>query len=63
MKFLLLTLIAHTPDPLTGVKKSPAERLHDVIDKAVLAEELGFDSVWAGERPSQGATAWYHKPH
>jgi alkanesulfonate monooxygenase SsuD/methylene tetrahydromethanopterin reductase-like flavin-dependent oxidoreductase (luciferase family) len=50
MKFLLLTLIAHTPDPLTGEKKSPADRLRDVIDKAVLAEELGFDGFAVGER-------------
>lgn len=50
MKFLLLTLIAHTPDPATGEKKSPADRLSDVIDKAVLAEELGFDGFAVGER-------------
>jgi alkanesulfonate monooxygenase SsuD/methylene tetrahydromethanopterin reductase-like flavin-dependent oxidoreductase (luciferase family) len=50
MKFLLITLITHVPDPVTGEKKSPAERLHDVLDKAVLAEELGFDGFAVGER-------------
>jgi alkanesulfonate monooxygenase SsuD/methylene tetrahydromethanopterin reductase-like flavin-dependent oxidoreductase (luciferase family) len=50
VKFLLLTLIAHTPDPLTGEKKSPADRLRDVIDKAVVAEQLGFDGFAVGER-------------
>ncbi|MGA7051474.1 MAG: LLM class flavin-dependent oxidoreductase [Mycobacterium sp.] len=50
MKFLLLTLIAHYPDPVTGEKKSPADRLRDVVGKAVLAEELGFDGFAVGER-------------
>lgn len=50
MKFLLLTLITHHPDPVSGVKKSPADRLRDVIDNAVLAEELGFDGFAVGER-------------
>jgi alkanesulfonate monooxygenase SsuD/methylene tetrahydromethanopterin reductase-like flavin-dependent oxidoreductase (luciferase family) len=50
MKFLLITLITHLPDPVSGEKKSPAERLRDVLDKAVLAEELGFDGFAVGER-------------
>jgi alkanesulfonate monooxygenase SsuD/methylene tetrahydromethanopterin reductase-like flavin-dependent oxidoreductase (luciferase family) len=50
MKFLLITLITHLPDPLSGEKKSPADRLRDVVDKAVLAEELGFDGFAVGER-------------
>ncbi|WAC91569.1 LLM class flavin-dependent oxidoreductase [Mycobacterium sp. Aquia_213] len=50
MKFLLITLITHVPDPVTGEKKSPADRLRDVLDKAVLAEELGFDGFAVGER-------------
>jgi alkanesulfonate monooxygenase SsuD/methylene tetrahydromethanopterin reductase-like flavin-dependent oxidoreductase (luciferase family) len=50
VKFLLLTLIAHHPDPVTGEKKSPAERLRDVVDSAVLAEELGYDGFAVGER-------------
>jgi alkanesulfonate monooxygenase SsuD/methylene tetrahydromethanopterin reductase-like flavin-dependent oxidoreductase (luciferase family) len=50
MKFLLLTLITHHPDPVTGVKKSAAQRLGEVIDTAVLAEDLGFDGFAVGER-------------
>jgi alkanesulfonate monooxygenase SsuD/methylene tetrahydromethanopterin reductase-like flavin-dependent oxidoreductase (luciferase family) len=50
MKFLLLTLITHHPDPLTGEKKSPADRLREVVESAVLAEELGFDGFAVGER-------------
>jgi alkanesulfonate monooxygenase SsuD/methylene tetrahydromethanopterin reductase-like flavin-dependent oxidoreductase (luciferase family) len=50
MKFLLLTLIAHHPDPVSGEKKRPAERLREVVDSAVLAEELGFDGFAVGER-------------
>jgi alkanesulfonate monooxygenase SsuD/methylene tetrahydromethanopterin reductase-like flavin-dependent oxidoreductase (luciferase family) len=50
MKFLLLTLITHHPDPVSGEKKSPAERLREVVDNAVLAEELGFDGFAVGER-------------
>jgi alkanesulfonate monooxygenase SsuD/methylene tetrahydromethanopterin reductase-like flavin-dependent oxidoreductase (luciferase family) len=50
MKFLLITLITHVPDPFSGEKRSPADRLRDVVDKAVLAEELGFDGFAVGER-------------
>jgi alkanesulfonate monooxygenase SsuD/methylene tetrahydromethanopterin reductase-like flavin-dependent oxidoreductase (luciferase family) len=50
MKFLLLTLIAHHPDPASGDKMSPADRLSDVVNVAVLAEELGFDGFAVGER-------------
>jgi hypothetical protein len=50
MKFLLITLITHLPDPVSGEKNSPADRLREVLDKAVLAEELGFDGFAVGER-------------
>src|ERR1700748_3873118 len=50
MKFLLLTLIAHHPDPMSGEKKSPADRLREVIDSAVLAEQIGYDGFAVGER-------------
>jgi alkanesulfonate monooxygenase SsuD/methylene tetrahydromethanopterin reductase-like flavin-dependent oxidoreductase (luciferase family) len=50
MKFLLIMLITHHPDPVSGEKKSAADRLPDVLDKAVLAEELGFDGFAVGER-------------
>lgn len=50
MKFLAITLIVHRPDPVTGVRKSTHERFREVLDNAVLAEELGFDGFGVGER-------------
>ncbi|KAA2262559.1 LLM class flavin-dependent oxidoreductase [Solihabitans fulvus] len=50
MKFLAITLIVHGPDPVTGALKSTNDRLREVIDNAVLAEELGFDGFGVGER-------------
>src|SRR5699024_6262217 len=39
-----------TPDPVTGTKSSTHDRLRQVIDNAVLAEELGYDGYAVGER-------------
>ena len=50
MKFLILSLITHTPDPVTGRLLSTHDRLHKVVDHAVLAEELGYDGYAVGER-------------
>ncbi len=50
MKFLALTLIIHRPDPVTGELKSTQDRFREVLDNAVLAEELGFDGFAVGER-------------
>jgi alkanesulfonate monooxygenase SsuD/methylene tetrahydromethanopterin reductase-like flavin-dependent oxidoreductase (luciferase family) len=50
VKFLAITLIVHAPDPLTGVRKSTAERFREVVENALLAEELGFDGFGVGER-------------
>jgi alkanesulfonate monooxygenase SsuD/methylene tetrahydromethanopterin reductase-like flavin-dependent oxidoreductase (luciferase family) len=50
MRFLLITLIVHAPDPLTGARPSTSERFREVIDSALLAEELGFDGFGVGER-------------
>lgn len=50
MKFLVLTLITHVPDPVSGVQVSTHERLRQVVDQAVVAEELGFDGYAVGER-------------
>jgi alkanesulfonate monooxygenase SsuD/methylene tetrahydromethanopterin reductase-like flavin-dependent oxidoreductase (luciferase family) len=45
MKFLLITLITHF-DPA----KSARQRFREVVDNAVLGEELGFDGYGVGER-------------
>ncbi|MFJ1596634.1 LLM class flavin-dependent oxidoreductase [Streptomyces sp. NPDC088261] len=50
MKFLAITLIVHAPDPVTRVRKSTHDRFREVIDNALLAEELGFDGFGVGER-------------
>ena len=50
MKFLAMTLIPYAPDPVTGIQPSTTERLRAVVDKAVLAEELGVDGYGVGER-------------
>ncbi|MEU7746428.1 LLM class flavin-dependent oxidoreductase [Nonomuraea sp. NPDC049158] len=44
MKFLAITLIVHND------RRSPTERFREVVDNAVLAEELGFDGFGVGER-------------
>ncbi|MFD8758318.1 LLM class flavin-dependent oxidoreductase [Streptomyces mirabilis] len=50
MKFLAITLIVHRPDPITGVRKPAHDRFREVLDNALLAEELGFDGFGVGER-------------
>ncbi|MFF5157392.1 LLM class flavin-dependent oxidoreductase [Streptomyces sp. NPDC000348] len=50
MRFLAVTLIAHRPDPVTGVHKPTHDRFREVLDNALLAEELGFDGFGVGER-------------
>jgi alkanesulfonate monooxygenase SsuD/methylene tetrahydromethanopterin reductase-like flavin-dependent oxidoreductase (luciferase family) len=50
VKFLAITLIVHAPDPVTGVHKSTNDRFREVVDNALLAEELGFDGFGVGER-------------
>jgi len=45
----LLSLGDCLDDPVAGTKTSPAERHRAIVDEAVLAESLGFDSVWLGE--------------
>lgn len=50
MKFLLLTLITHQPDPVSGAVETAAQRLRRVVEDARLAEELGYDGFAVGER-------------
>ncbi|MFJ3589373.1 LLM class flavin-dependent oxidoreductase [Streptomyces sp. NPDC090231] len=50
MKFLAITLIVHGPHPVTGVRKPTSDRFREVLDNALLAEELGFDGFGVGER-------------
>ncbi|MFC8592644.1 LLM class flavin-dependent oxidoreductase [Streptomyces atroolivaceus] len=50
MKFSVLSLVGHTPHPLTGELPSAAERFHEVIETGAAAERLGFDAYAIGER-------------
>ncbi|GGS39530.1 LLM class flavin-dependent oxidoreductase [Streptomyces griseoviridis] len=50
MRFLAITLIVHRPDRVTGVLKPTRDRFREVLDNALLAEELGFDGFGVGER-------------
>ena len=50
MRFLLITLIVHAPDPVTGEQKPTSDRFREVLDSARLGEELGFDGFGVGER-------------
>jgi len=49
MEIGLLSLGDCLADPATGVRPSPAARHRAIVDEAVHAESLGFDSVWLGE--------------
>ncbi|TFH71789.1 LLM class flavin-dependent oxidoreductase [Cellulomonas sp. HD19AZ1] len=50
MRFQLLDIVFNPPHPVTGAAVPPADRLARVVEHAVLAEELGFDSFAVGER-------------
>ncbi|MDT3400703.1 LLM class flavin-dependent oxidoreductase [Streptomyces sp. B1866] len=50
MKFSVLTLISHSPHPLTGELGTPADRFQEVVETAAEAERLGFDAYAVGER-------------
>lgn len=50
MRFQVLDIVPHAPHPVTGEIISVHERLERVVENAVLAEELGFDSYAVGER-------------
>lgn len=50
MRFQVLTLVGHAPDPLTGALGPAADRLAEVVETGVAAEELGFDAYAVGER-------------
>jgi alkanesulfonate monooxygenase SsuD/methylene tetrahydromethanopterin reductase-like flavin-dependent oxidoreductase (luciferase family) len=50
VRFQVLDIVPHTPHPVTGEIISVHERLERVVENAVLAEKLGFDSYAVGER-------------
>ncbi|MFF2831950.1 LLM class flavin-dependent oxidoreductase [Cellulosimicrobium cellulans] len=50
MRFQVLDIVFNPPHPVTGEAVVPSDRLNRVVETAVLAEELGFDSFAVGER-------------
>ncbi|MFC5663334.1 LLM class flavin-dependent oxidoreductase [Kitasatospora misakiensis] len=50
MRFTVSSLVSNVPDPVTGLRCTPHEKLYNVIDQAVTAERLGFDGYGVGER-------------
>ncbi|MFD8634243.1 LLM class flavin-dependent oxidoreductase [Streptomyces sp. NPDC059533] len=50
MKFLAITLITDSADPVSGAPTPARERFREVVDAAVFAEGLGFDGFGVGER-------------
>ncbi|MEU6812039.1 LLM class flavin-dependent oxidoreductase [Streptomyces sp. NPDC046831] len=50
MRFQVLTIVGHAPHPLTGELGPAADRLAEVVETGVAAEELGFDAYAVGER-------------
>lgn len=49
IEFGIYTLGDHLPNPATGERISAQQRIHDIIDYAVLAEQAGVDFFSVGE--------------
>ena len=49
LEFGIYTLGDHLPDPITGERISAAQRIHEIIDYAKLAEQAGIDFFSVGE--------------
>lgn len=59
MEIGISTFLEATPDPVTGVVISHAERLRDAVEEIVLADQVGLDVYGIGEhhRPDYAGTA------
>jgi alkanesulfonate monooxygenase SsuD/methylene tetrahydromethanopterin reductase-like flavin-dependent oxidoreductase (luciferase family) len=53
VKFCTYTLVDNSPDPITGLRLSAAQRLQAVVRQAQWAEDLGLDGFGVGERHAQ----------
>jgi len=49
MEFGIYSFVENTPDPTTGIKLSPAQRLHNLMEEISLADEAGLDVFGIGE--------------
>src|SRR4051812_29511529 len=50
VKFALFTLMMNEPNAVTGVSLTAQQKFQNVVNQAILAEELGFDAYGVGER-------------
>ncbi|ALC83070.1 MULTISPECIES: LLM class flavin-dependent oxidoreductase [Bacillus] len=50
MKFVLISLLSNHPNGVTGEVFTEQQMFQNVLNQAVLAEELGFDGYGVGER-------------
>src|SRR3954464_11830766 len=59
MEIGLTSFAETTPDPRTGVKPDSGQRLHELIEEIVLADQVGLDVFGLGEhhRPDFAASA------
>src|SRR3954469_15515589 len=59
MEIGLTSFAETTPDPRTGVKPDSGQRLHDLTEEIVLADQVGLDVYGLGEhhRPDFAASA------
>ncbi|HKL19578.1 MAG TPA: LLM class flavin-dependent oxidoreductase [Halalkalibaculum sp.] len=49
MEFGIYTFVENTPDPDTGEKLKPVERMHNLLEEIKLADEAGLDIFGIGE--------------
>jgi probable LLM family oxidoreductase len=47
------SFVENTPDPVSGVAISPAERVHDLLEEIALADQAGLDVFGIGEHHRQ----------
>ena len=47
------SFVENTPDPVSGVAISPAERVHDLLEEIILADQAGLDVFGIGEHHRQ----------
>lgn len=59
MEIGLYSFVEATPDPATGRRRAPAQRLHDLLEEITLADEVGLDVYGVGEhhRPEYVSSA------
>ncbi len=49
MEIGITTFVENTPDPKTGITQAPVERMSDLMEEIILADELGLDVFSIGE--------------